>query len=39
MEFWCGVAVTLIVETAALIFATDRIRRKMADEERSLGMR
>ena len=29
MDFWYGVALTLLLETVALIYATDRIRRKI----------
>lgn len=32
MEFWCGVAVTLLAETVALIIATERIRRKIREK-------
>ncbi len=29
MDFWYGVALTLLLETVALIVAAERIRRKM----------
>lgn len=29
MDFWYGVAFTLLLETVALIVAAERIRRKM----------
>lgn len=29
MDFWYGVALTLLLETVALIIAAERIRRKM----------
>jgi hypothetical protein len=29
MDFWYGVALTLLLETVALIVAAERLRRKM----------
>lgn len=29
MEFWCGVALTLLAETILLILATERMRREL----------
>lgn len=29
MEFWCGVALTLLLESVVLILATDHLRRKI----------
>ena len=29
MEFWCGVAITLLVETVVLIFATEWLRKEI----------
>lgn len=29
MEFWCGVAMTLLFESVALILATEYLRRKI----------
>lgn len=29
MEFWCGVALTLLLETVALIYATEWLRKKV----------
>jgi hypothetical protein len=31
MEFLCGVAITLMLETVVLILATDYLRRKIHD--------
>jgi hypothetical protein len=31
MEFWCGVAMTLLMESVVLILATDWLRRKIND--------
>lgn len=34
MEFLCGVAITLLLETVALIYATEWMRSKNGTEER-----
>lgn len=35
MEFLYGVAFTLLIETAVLIYATEKIRRKLHEENDS----
>ena len=32
MEFWYGVALTLLLESAVLILATDHLRRKIHEK-------
>ena len=34
MEFWYGVAFTLLIETAALIVATERLRKEIRNAEK-----
>lgn len=34
MEFWCGVVLTLLLETVALIFATERLKKEKRNAEK-----